>query len=149
MLKDCPGTACPPFPLAFVPCDTPMTCTYYGGCGPVKSTCSGGSWRTTLGACSSGGSCPATEPAVGDPCLASGKCSYTNECGNETAYCDSSGFTLGIDYAHCPGCPTTQPKNGTECSGASRCWYANACGRRNESRCVGAVWTTTEAPCTK
>lgn len=93
--------------------------------------------------------CPATEPAVGDPCTAGGKCAYTTACGGETVYCNSSGYTLGIDYALCAGCPTTQPVDGALCAFTSKCWYASSCGKRNESNCVGGKWITTVPDCTK
>jgi len=149
-LKPCPGT-CPPKPRAYLPCDTALTCTYDGPCGKVTSECTGpgSSWQTSIGSCPSGGTCPTTEPAVGDTCLAPGKCSYSNACGSEIIYCNSSGYTLKIDYALCAGCPSKQPPNGAACSGSGPCWYENECGKRNESKCVGGAWVTTKADCTK
>jgi len=95
--------------------------------------------------------CPITEPSVGDACLAPGKCSYMTSCGGEIVYCNSSGYTLGIDYALCMGCPKSAPTDGDPCMGSSStpCWYANACGKRDESRCYGGAWKTVFADCPK
>lgn len=143
---------CPPSPRGFItPCDTAMKCEYDGACGKITSECAGpGShWSSSMGMCMGGGSCPAKEPAVGDACTASGKCSYDTKCGGETIYCDSTGYTLAIDYAHCPGCPEKEPTEGASCGSGVSCWYASACGKRDEANCMGGTWKVTRPDCSK
>ncbi|MBK7399463.1 MAG: hypothetical protein IPJ34_25165 [Myxococcales bacterium] len=149
VVKECPAT-CPPTPRGFTtPCEVPLTCDYDGPCGKITSTCKGpdSRWSASIGKCPGTSPCPSTEPAVGDPCLGGGKCGYDTLCGGETVYCDSTGYTLGIDYALCAGCPKTQPSDGSPCTGTSPCWYASKCAKRNESRCIGGSWKTTVPDC--